>query len=485
MKKSAILILTICASIVFGYAQSDIDAFTFSQVDWSGTARFTGVGGAFGAVGAEFSALSTNPASIGVFKKNEVTFTPLVISIFKSTSIYNDNHSSYLASNYNLANVGLVFSFTNITNQNIKGLQFGFGYNRICDYNNQFRVEGVGANTSMMDEYVAAANSSNELGLFNTNLAWNTWLLDYDSTESRYYSPLEKQPLTQSKYVHTKGAADEMIFSFGGNINDNFYFGATIGVPFLEYHEKVTYNEYDDLDTIGAFDEFTAHYNSSTEGIGINLKIGVLCQPADFVRFGMAFHTPTYYGKLKNTYDSDIYAKFNGKSYNDESPEGVYNYKLTTPLRVMGNVAFFIKKRAFISAEYEYTNFALAQMYAYGNTRYTFGQENQAIKDKYTSQHVVRLGGEVRITDIFLMRLGYIYKSSPYKKGDDGVRINDGSSHTGSLGLGFRAKRFFCDITYLIKRTKESFWIYSPEFVNSAANTYHQHRIVATAGVKF
>ncbi|MCQ2285624.1 MAG: outer membrane protein transport protein [Bacteroidales bacterium] len=478
MKKIAIFSLIIGLSMGSLFAQSDIDAFLFSQNDWSGTARFCGAGGAFGAVGAEYSALSTNPASIGVYKKSEVTFTPLVVSIMKSNSSYNDRITDYLSSNYNLGNLGVVFTFDNFKNPTLKGLQFGFGYNRVKDFNNEFRIEGASLNSSMMDEYVNAANAAGSLNEFNTNLAWNTWLID--TANSHYWSPLEKQSLYQTKYVHTSGAIDEMNFSFGGNCNDQFYFGATIGVPFLNYNEQVTYTEDDDLDSIGGFKSFTANGVSKTESIGINFKIGLLYQPVDFLRFGLAFHTPTYYGKVKNSYSNDISSTFNDEKYSDESPDGYYHYKLTTPLRVMGNIAFFIKKRAFISAEYEYVNYAMASLYTYGSNRYSFSDENQAIKDKYKAQHVLRVGGEMTVTDPFLIRLGYCFKSSPYKD-----NINNGSSHTGSIGLGFRTKQFFCDVTYQLQRTKELYWIYNPVFVNSAENTYYFNRIMATVGFKF
>ncbi len=480
MKRIVVLSFLVCAFLGTLKAQSDIDAFMFSQSEWNGTARFCGAGSAFGAAGAEFSALSTNPASIGVYKKHEVTLTPLVVSILKTNSLYNNNRSKYLASTYDFTNVGAVFAFTQFSNPLIKSMQFGFGLNNIYDFSNEYNVSGTSLNSSLMDEYVSAANSSNSLSSFNTQLAWDTWLMDYDSTNSEYYSPLEKQPLYQSRYVRTTGGINELLFSFGGNINDQFYFGASLGIPFLEYSEKCTYTEEDDLDTIGGFDKFTAHFNSKTEGIGINLKLGILYQPADFVRFGIAFHTPTYYGKLKNSYNNDITAVYSTKSYYAESPEGFYNYKLTTPMRLMANVAFFIKKRAFIGAEYEYTNYSLATMYTYGNDRYSFSEENQNIKNKYKSQHIVRIGGEVIITDHFLARLGYIYKSSPYQN-----NINDGSSHTGSIGVGFRAKKFFCDLAYQMKLTKEKLWIYNPEFVNNAENRYYQHRIMATVGFKF
>ena len=89
MKKlflATILLLGFAAASV---AQNDIDAFRFSQYDYEGTARFMGAGGAFSSVGAEFSALNVNPAAIGVYKKNEISFTPLVISIYNNNSLYN------------------------------------------------------------------------------------------------------------------------------------------------------------------------------------------------------------------------------------------------------------------------------------------------------------------------------------------------------------------------------------------------------------
>ena len=55
MKRGICFIVLIFSLTIFNsYGQNDIDAFRFSQTDWSGTARFMGTGGAFGAVGGEF-----------------------------------------------------------------------------------------------------------------------------------------------------------------------------------------------------------------------------------------------------------------------------------------------------------------------------------------------------------------------------------------------------------------------------------------------
>ena len=39
------------------FAQGEMDAYKFSQYDLSGTARYLGMGGAFGALGGDISAM--------------------------------------------------------------------------------------------------------------------------------------------------------------------------------------------------------------------------------------------------------------------------------------------------------------------------------------------------------------------------------------------------------------------------------------------
>ena len=149
---AAILLLGVTALSV---AQNDIDAFRFSQSDYEGTARFMGAGGAFSAVGAEFSALNVNPAAIGVFKKSEISFTPLVISIYNDNALYNGHNSRTSNVKYSLANAGGVFRIGLNQENGWKSISLGFGYNRTQDYNNIYRVEGESQNSSLMDEYLA------------------------------------------------------------------------------------------------------------------------------------------------------------------------------------------------------------------------------------------------------------------------------------------------------------------------------------------
>ena len=94
MKRIATYIIVIMGIFGLANAQGDYEAFTFSQTDYLGTARFMGAGGAFGATGGDFSALSTNPASIGLYKRHEVTITPMGLAFGYTDTYYHNEKSS-------------------------------------------------------------------------------------------------------------------------------------------------------------------------------------------------------------------------------------------------------------------------------------------------------------------------------------------------------------------------------------------------------
>ena len=58
------------------FAQTTGDVLRYSYLRPGGTGRFIGTGGAMGALGADFSTLSTNPAGLALFRTDELTVTP-------------------------------------------------------------------------------------------------------------------------------------------------------------------------------------------------------------------------------------------------------------------------------------------------------------------------------------------------------------------------------------------------------------------------
>ena len=99
--------IIICAAAIIytmaAYAQNDADALRYSMIGFGGTARYVSMGGAFGAIGADFSTLSTNPAGIGAYRKNEITFTPSIYT-GKTESSYNEKTSEDIKYNFKRMN---------------------------------------------------------------------------------------------------------------------------------------------------------------------------------------------------------------------------------------------------------------------------------------------------------------------------------------------------------------------------------------------
>ncbi len=494
MKKLLTSILTICLfSVVM--AQGDYEAFRFSQIEYQGSARYLGAGGAFSATGGEFSAINTNPASIGLFKRHEVSFTPMSLSFSNNTSRYFGKSSYTQNAKYTLPECGLVIS-SPIANSNWNYWQFGFGYNRIKDYNNTMRANAT-ATSSIINTILPQANGTAYRSLTgDAALAWSTWLIDtVAGSDNQYYSPFSDASLSHEALVKITGGMDEMSFTFGGNYSDKFYVGAAIGIPILKYKESITYSETatDDSTLAYGVKSFLTNSIQENSGAGINLKLGVIYQPVNFLRLGVAFQTPTYFWKIRDSYSRNMISYYtNGNNSSTWSYDNSYRFSLTTPLKFNVSAAFLIQKRAFISAEYDFINYSMARLYS---DDYDFDTENQNIEEKFGTCHTIKVGAEVNLSSNFMLRAGYNFKSSPYQNFNSHYNA---TAHYGSVGFGVRTRFIFFDLAYVMKFSKDSYWIYPDEnagfgnltsdsalYPGAISTKGLSHRIVATIGCKF
>ena len=79
MKRLAAIVLMSSLFIQVS-AQTAVDALRYSRTIAGGTARYMALNGAFGAVGGDFTVLSTNPAGIGIYRSSEFTITPSIFT---------------------------------------------------------------------------------------------------------------------------------------------------------------------------------------------------------------------------------------------------------------------------------------------------------------------------------------------------------------------------------------------------------------------
>ena len=74
-----LMFLLLCA---IGTAQNSSDVLRYGSENLQGTARFQGMGGAFGALGGDLSALNINPAGSAVFNNSLITFSGNVREVY-------------------------------------------------------------------------------------------------------------------------------------------------------------------------------------------------------------------------------------------------------------------------------------------------------------------------------------------------------------------------------------------------------------------
>jgi len=487
MKKLFLITALLSSCIVFLQAQTAEDALRYSNLTFGGTARSVSMGGAFGALGADFSTISTNPAGIGVYKKSVLSFTPSVYT-GETSSVYMGETGYDNKYNFNFGNAGFVLVSDTKNSSVFKNFQFGFGVNRTNNFHNRILTDGYNTETSIRTMWTDYANSEGSLNPFDTELAVNSGLIFYDSLSGQYLNDvtrtdLEEGYVYQRKNVVTSGSMNEIVFSAGTNIGEVLYLGATIGLPTIKYEYHSTFVESDVNDSIPYFSALEYDEHLSTTGSGFNFKFGFILKPVYWLRVGGAVHTPTFFNDMYDEYSSEVASYFdsNQNEVDDgwaKSPDGYYNYALETPMRLLGSVAVVIGKAGLLSAEYEYTDYGKAK---FRSSEDDFYNVNNTIANSYTEGHNLKFGTEWMVAPMVRIRGGYQLYSSPYADA-----VNDGGMRQAiSFGAGIRDRHFFADLAFVRSNTAQDYYMYSSEYVMPAQNTYISNQFLMTLGFRF
>lgn len=486
MKKNIVQIIALCmfSFSMSSMAQNEDDALRYSRQQYGGTARTIALGGSFGALGADFSSLSTNPAGIGLYRKSEITFSPQVF--------YRNANTNYLGSNaedsryaFNFQNLGLVFNGqTRHAKKDTKGwksFSFGIGMNRIADFNNRTLSSGTNGSGSFLDAFTADAQGkeTEQFDRFTTQMAYQTYLINpvNDSLNpNRYFSEMPSGiNKLQTRNTSASGGINETAISFGGNYNNFLFWGATIGIARIRYNYTSNFEERDITDSV-ALDNFVYSEDVATRGSGTNLKAGIIVMPLDWVRIGASVHTPTFY-QLSETFDYSMSSSFDDGSSYSFADNGSFDYNLRTPFRAMGSLAFIIGKMGLITGDVEFVDYREANLRA---VRYSFLDENAAIETKYTAATNFRAGTEWKF-DRFSVRGGYSYFGSPFSNTNW-----ESATQTFSVGGGYREEDFFLDLAYYQSSMSRKVYLYNGDFnPNLVSEKLSWGGVVATLGFKF
>lgn len=492
MKKTGLILIFVSAIFLNGYSQNVDDAIRYSQVFYSGTARFMSMGGAFTALGGDLSAISLNPASTGVFRSFEFSLTPQLF-YNNTSSKWNGSSSSDFRYTFNLSQLGVVANIISTGNETgLVSLNAAYSFNRTNNFNENVTISGISNNSSMADYWVSQANNTYYKDLTGAaGIAYDAWIIDtisgsgaknYATTFSAYGTNANATyGQTIRRVITNEGYTGEHAFSIGGNYSNKFFFGATLGISTLKYTGHYQHVEADNDNVINDFENFTYTDHFEATGTGYSLKIGTIFKPVEFIRVGLAFHSPVVYRISEYFYDNITSAFDNGDKYEFSNDPMRYKYTFITPFRAIAGVALQIKKLAIISADYEIVDYRMSQ-FSKASDNYNYSNENSGIKEIFKSTSNLRLGAEFRLNNIYL-RGGYSYYGKAFKPGE----VNkDLAYNTLAFGIGMRQQNFYFDLAYTALSTTSKYFMYDdPPYLQTASISTAKNTFAATMGFKF
>ncbi|MDR3184665.1 MAG: hypothetical protein LBT49_04590, partial [Prevotellaceae bacterium] len=329
MKKTSLIIATLFLVNTTFAQQEAYDALLFSQPYYFSTARSAAMGGASGALGSEMGAIAVNPAAIVTYKTNELIFTPEFYRV-ESTTNYYDQLNSRFKNGVNINNAGVVFAIQprrSSTRYNI-----GFAYNKQNFFNANERINApnVPSEESYIGQVAKMGNERDEQFVDDhKELGDGKYLFNQDGT---LYSALLGDIGQRAMYT-TTGHVGEYALSFGANISEKIYLGASFIVRDSRKSFVAELNEESVIDTDYRY-SYNRMYNLS--GLGFGGRVGILILPIPEFSIGLSLQVPTFYSFTKRSEGKMIFpanSVYGNDSYPYE-PENEINYNLVTPLQL-------------------------------------------------------------------------------------------------------------------------------------------------------
>lgn len=481
MKAINLVKVTFCALLVSATveAQTIYDATKFSTNDLNGTARFVGMGGAMGALGADVSTIGVNPAGIGLYRSNDL-MTSFGFNYNDSKSTFGNSIMKSNKFSGSFDNIGFVYS-TKVSNESaLRYVNFGFNYRKVKDFNKTFSMSGdygrgisqtnlMGqlcnreGNPDFYSEYLNPLDLMHKEAFYNHDVPWlgamayEAFLISpYDVLDAnnnripqmdngnvvkdkdgnicylkKYagYLGFENPSVSGNYYSKESGGIHSFDFNSAINLNDQVYLGATLGLYDIDYLRTTEYSEsFAATSATGHKGSYTLTNRLKTEGAGVDFKLGVIIRPVENspLRFGAAVHTPIFY-KITQYANTQL-------AYNTwDAEHASYAHGTATPVdadqRYMEGMTDYQLQTPWVynlSAGYTVGKMlALGAEYEYkdystSRLKYNDGAnmelENDMAKKMLKGTNTFRLGAELKVVPEFAIRTGYNYSSTAFNK---------------------------------------------------------------------
>ena len=543
MKRRYLMFAGTWMACMVSMAQTPYMNENYMPTDLIGSARYVGMGGALGALGADLSAGSANPAALGLYRRSDASLSFSVLTQGEKPDLNADKtHMSF-------DQMGFVVSIP-IMGKAVKFVNFGANYQKRVNFNNAFIADNMQLGGLSQTQQMADILNNTQYSTPLADLMYNACLVnpvyirdgqnnvqvDADNLPMYdYYNALESEWNNYDRV--TEGGIAGYDFNVSMNIKDRVYLGFTLGVNDVDYYSYSTYREFGTVSngtvSIPDVENYTLYNTQHVSGYGVNVKLGAIVRPIanSPFRIGLAVETPTFYHLESYTsysIDSPLYEDENYDVVLDQDGAGNFVYtnylpdvdlaslplKITTPWKVRVSLGHTVGTYLALGAEYEYANYGKTKQgyddvnydawgYSYGSTVHDPDMDAMH-KSTLRGSHSFKFGMEMNLTDNVAFRLGYNYYSSMFKKGATldqtgespafGYQtttdyMNKGDVNIFTAGLGWRGRHFYADVAYKYRMQSGDFYAFDDTYLNRQLTPIDvkldTHQVFFSIGYKF
>jgi long-subunit fatty acid transport protein len=481
--KKYILAISAIISINCVNAQEIPDAIRLAQENLNGTARFRAMGGAFGALGGDLSAINVNPAGSVVFANNQAGGT-LTSFNTKNNADYFGSKTCQDDSSFDLSQAGAVFIFedrSGISNWN--KFSFALNYENTNNYDNSLFSKGTNPTNSVANYFLSYANPNATQGGIFLNVLENSYYEDLNYADQQAFlgyqgyviNPTDGSDANNDTYlannsggnyyqensVISTGFNGKLTFNGAASYKDKVLFGLSLNSHFTDYVQSSRFYESNNNSATTGLRNLTFGNDLYTYGTGFSFNLGVIGKINKEIRAGLSYESPTWY-KLND----ELLQTLSSTGYNYGTPADpnlssttvdsnitmIYDpYKLRTPSKFTGSLAYIFGKKGLISVDYSIKD--------YSNTKFKdpygdFASVNNRMNDVLDTTGEIRIGAEYRIKQ-FSLRAGHRSEQSPYK---NNWTIGNLNSYSGGLGYNFGDTKVDLSYTYAKRVSNPSFF---------------------------
>lgn len=496
--KKIFLSLLLGSSIVTLAQETTInDALRYSINNLTGTARFRGMSGAFGAVGGDLSSINVNPAGSLFFNNNFASITASSFNVHNRSDYFGtrtkENHSTL-----DLNQIGGVMVFDDLSGKaNWSKIAVALNYENTSDFDNSLYAAGTNPSNSIGNYFIDKAQGlpleymtlQTDVGETITDLytylgetsglgfpaqqamlGYQAFLFEaFDDSDPNNVDYFTNVPTGgnyfQDNYITSNGFNGKLTANIATAYKNKLFLGLNLNAHFTDYVKVTSVYEGNNnpLYSTGlTVTDIQFDNELYTYGSGFSLNLGAIYKFTESFRAGVAYESPTWYRLNDELTQRLIVNTTDGtNNFQDIVAPNVINiyetYKIKTPSKITVSGAYIFNKRGLISIDYAMKDYSNTKFKPTGDSFYR--DLNTQMNNQFDNTYELRVGGEYKIKQ-WSVRGGYRFEESPYKVD---YAMGDLTGYSAGLGYNFGESRL--DLAYANDHRN-----YNLAFVSSGMN---------------